>query len=362
MLYCFSRNTAPNERIKREMIRAKKEHAFIYYNFDQKKFLDENNQEVEIQNKDVMPICGALELNQMLEALETASANIPNPNKEIEKISEWYKYITPKRKLITFRGAMLDDQQFLLDLFKEFSKDLEVFLKTKRKDFNGIVILNDIFDKNSKLRKALSYHLDDEFIITKKVDIDSDYLEKEEYRAFIKDRNIMNISRTVDKTYHVIPNKVIDYIKSVVEKLPQEFPNTFVLDVFSYNNQLDILEFNPLETSEKYLYNSVFEMSNDLSHMNIRKVPEERLIPDLSYIYNEASLRPSTTKSVENSFAKDYDDIKKYGDRQKGHINICGLPEGAELNLNLATIFNNDATTFSDKNLVNNDSKVKNKH
>lgn len=129
MLYCFSKNTDPNERIKREMIRAKKEHAFIYYSFDEKKFLDENNQEIEIRNKDVMPICDVPELNQMLEAFETASANIPNTNVEIEKISEWYKYILPQRKLITFKGSMLDDQQFLLELFKEFSKDLEVFLK-----------------------------------------------------------------------------------------------------------------------------------------------------------------------------------------------------------------------------------------
>ena len=125
----------------------------------------------------------------------------------------------------------------------------------------------------------------------------------------------MNISRITDTTYHTIPEELIEYVEELLTSIPRNFPKSFVLDVFSYCHMYDILECNPIEASGRYLYNSVFSLSQDLTHTNIESIPEEKDSTKVSYS-SEVEMKPSTLVKVQGSFAKDYDDIKRYGKRQ----------------------------------------------
>ena len=250
-------------------------------------------------------------------------STIPNSLEDIELILEWYKYIETKRELVNFTGKELKDNSFQTYLFEKFGSDAEIFLKTKNKDFNGIVDLSELLNGKSPLRKAFEYHQDEEFLISEKVNIDEDEMGKVEYRAFIYKGKIMNVSRFVDKRYHQIPPEVINYINIVLEDLPERFPKTFVLDIVSYNSILDICELNPYEGSGKYLYNTVFEESPDLTHEQMTKVPKERENAELSF-YTVEKLEASTTKTIKESFSKDYNDIVLFGQRINGFVHIDG--------------------------------------
>ena len=96
----------------------------------------------------------------------------------------YLKYIIDEfdfKKVIVFITALFNKAMKV----KEYNLNDKVFLKTKKKDFNGLIDLTELFDKESDLRKAFSYHQDEEFIISEKVDVNQDEIGKEEYRVFI---------------------------------------------------------------------------------------------------------------------------------------------------------------------------------
>lgn len=328
MYICFhDKYILESDELNNEIERAISENRFIYYNYNKEYFADYNDQKVDLQGKEVIPNTDIDHLEDLITKLTAEGAIIPNSLSNINNILRWYKFISPKRIYLSFTGEMLKDKDFLTYLFQTFNKDSEVFLKTVTKDFNGIVALADFFNENSDLRKAFSYHDSTEFIVSPKVNIDYDELGKIEYRAFIHNRKVLNISRITDEVYHRIPEKVLDFIESTIKLLPDNFPNSFVLDVFSYNGILDILEFNPIEDSGKYLYNSIFENSTDLLHENIENIPCEKDKTKVGYEAKEA-LAPSTTINRVGSFAKDYSDVQKFGERVNGYVYFSGSSEG----------------------------------
>ena len=73
-------------------------------------------------------------------------------------------------------------------------------------------------------------------------------------------------------------------------------------------------------------------MSEDLTHTNIESIPEEKDSTQVSY-NTEEKMKPSTLVKVQGSFAKDYDDRKRYGKRVDGFVHIYGLPEGVKIDL-----------------------------
>jgi hypothetical protein len=234
--------------------------------------------------------------------------------------------------MISFTGDMLNDQELLTYIYEVFGKNPEVFFKTAKKDFNGIVDLTELYEEESDLRKAIKLHEDEEFILSEKVPVNEDEIGRQEYRIFIYQGRIMNISRITDTTYHTIPEDLIEYIEELLTSIPHNFPKSFVLDVFSYGHMYDILECNPIEASGRYLYNSVFSISQDLLHTNIESIPEEKDSTQVSYSAEE-TMKPSTLVKVQDSFAKDYDDIKRYGKKVEGFVHIYGLPEGIKIDL-----------------------------
>lgn len=363
MLYCFYGKIAPNARVECEIERSIAENSYIYYDYENKVFRDNNDQEIDIYKKEIMPTAGIFQINELLEKLEVGEAVIPTTRVEFEKIEEWYKYLETKRQLVSFTGRMLEDEAFLTYLYESFGSEVEVFLKTRNKDFNGFVLLEELFNSESDLRKAFSYHLEDEFLLSNKVNIDKDEIGNNEYRAFIKDGKIMNISRITDYIYHQIPGEILVYIEEILSDIDESFPKTFVLDVFSYDGILDILELNPMEASGRYLYNTIFEESNDLLHLDVENVPKEKRKDKLGYECNE-DMCSSTTKMVDKSFAKDYEDIKKFGARQNGYIHIFSSKPGIKvdlsdiLDLSVSVMDENDAENVETKNYQR--KKVKN--
>lgn len=334
MLYCFNLKEITNhEHVSQDIEYAKKNGVFIYFNDKTNEILDEFDNIVDVNDKEVFPVSFVKQLPNMIQALTEKGAIIPNTLEDIEKIKEWYKYIETKRLIVPFKGKCLHDSEFLNYIYEVFKNNPEVFLKTKEKDFNGLVDLSDFFDDKSDLRKAFSYHENEEFILSEKVDINEDEIGNEEYRVFIYKNRIMNISRNTDTIYHEIPHQVIEFVEEILTSLPSSFPKTFVLDIFSYQHMLDVLELNPLEASGRYLYNSIFSISDDLAHSAIEETPKERDKSKLSY-ENKESLVPSKLSDIPNTFAKDYEDLKRFDTRIDGFIHIDGLPSGCKIDLN----------------------------
>ncbi|MGN1372213.1 MAG: hypothetical protein ACI4XM_08070 [Candidatus Coprovivens sp.] len=333
MYYCYNNKEFTNlPRTNREIEYALSQNAFIYYDETTNEFKDSQDNIIDVKGKKIIPSSFIFQLPNMIKALIEQGAIIPNNIEALNKIEEWYNYFETKRLIISFTGSYLHDKEFLQYLYKVFHNKTEVFLKTKKKDFNGIIDLSELFDENSALRKAFTYHEDEEFIISEKVDINEDELGKEEYRIFIYKNRIMNISRITDTTYHRIPIEVIEYVERILEHKNPNFPDTFVIDIFSYQNMYDILELNPFEASGKYLYNTIFSFSQDLTHQDIENIPPEKDQSSVSYS-NEEQTIPSTLKLINGTFAKDYEDIKRFGEPIKGYIHVEGLSQDTKIDI-----------------------------
>lgn len=333
MLYCFNaKHFNDNERTNKEIEYAISKKVFIYYDEESNVFKDENDNEVDVTNKKVFPVSFIFQLPALIKALTDNGAIIPNTQDQIHMVEEWYNHIVTNRNMISFTGNMLNDPELLTYIYEVFGQNPEVFLKTAKKDYNGIIDLTELYEEESDLRKAIKLHEDEEFILSEKVEVNEDEIGQEEYRIFIYQGRIMNISRITDTVYHTIPEDLIEYVEELLTRIPQNFPKSFVLDVFSYQHMYDVLECNPIEASGRYLYNSVFSISEDLTHTNIERIPEEKDSTKVSYS-SEETMKPSTLVKVQGSFAKDYDDIKRYGKRVEGFVHIYGLPEGIKIDL-----------------------------
>ena len=334
MLYCFNaKHFSDNDRINKEIEYAIRKKVFIYYDEDNQIFKDENDNIVDVHNKDVFPVSFIFQLPVLIEALTKNGAIIPNTQEQIKMVEEWYNYLVTKRNMITFTGDMLNDPELLTYIYEVFGHEPEVFFKTAKKDFNGIIDLTDLYEEESDLRKAIKLHETEEFILSEKVQLNEDEIGPQEYRIFIYNGRIMNISRITDTIYHTIPEDLIEYIEELLTSIPRNFPKSFVLDIFSYGNMYDILECNPIEASGRYLYNSIFFQSNDLRHTNIESLPKEKDLSNVSYS-TEEKMRPSTLINIQDTFAKDYNDIKMYGRKVDGLVHVYGLPKGVKINLN----------------------------
>ena len=333
MLYCFNaKQFDDNERTNKEIEYAISKKLFIYYDEKEDVFKDENDNIVDVHNKEVFPVSFIFQLPSLIKALTDNGAIIPNTQEQIHMVEEWYNHIVTKRNMISFTGSMLNDPELLTYIYEVFGTNPEVFLKTAKKDYNGIIDLTELYEEESDLRKAIKLHEDEEFILSEKVEVNEDEIGQEEYRIFIYQGRIMNISRITDTVYHTIPESLIEYVEELLTRIPHNFPKSFVLDIFSYQHMYDVLECNPIEASGRYLYNSVFSLSEDLTHTNIERIPEEKDSTKVSYSTKE-TMKPSTLVKVQGSFAKDYDDIKRYGKRVEGFVHIYGLPEGIKIDL-----------------------------
>lgn len=155
----------------------------------------------------------------------------------------------------------------------------ELFLKTLNKDFSSVIPIELLKDKECAFYKTLVYHPNTEFFISEKVNIEQDQYGEKEYRCFVVDGEIYNISRFTSQILHEIEPQVLEKVQKIVASLKGIFPKNYVLDVFEYelngDKDLDVVEFNSIDASGLYLYNSCIEKSEDLLHTDPNYVATE---------------------------------------------------------------------------------------
>lgn len=261
-----------------EMKYAKKLNVYLFYDEKKDIFLDKDNNIVDITDKLILPRTGIYQLKKLQNAINEHGGILKVSKNDYDSVLNWPNYIKTNRKCILVEGNSLISNSEILDEIKEN----DIFFKTKEKNYSGIISKNDLTDEDSCFFKAINAHKNEDFIISDAVDIIKDKNSYLEYRAFIIDNKVLNISRTHDYLYSSVPVEVIDYVNEKVKELKNNnFPSCYVIDTFVYYDDkdricIDVLECNPIETSGPYLYNSVFEGNYDLEHKNPLDIPIEK--------------------------------------------------------------------------------------
>ncbi|MDD6224529.1 MAG: ATP-grasp domain-containing protein [bacterium] len=276
MLYCFD-SRLPFDYSKLEMELSKLNGNGILYDNELKKITDFMGNKIDITGKLIFPRTGATQIYEMNTEIIKYGGIPVVTNEQIDMIEEWPKYYDTDRKMKILKGRELIDLNVILELESIYGK--EIFLKTKSKNFNSVISIELLRDTECAFYKALSYHLDEEFIVSEKVDIIEDEYGKKEYRCFIVDNQVYNISRFTVDVLHRIDNRVLEKAQEIVKLLKDKISEYYVLDLFEYKNAnsitTDVLELNPIHSSGLYLYNSAMEKSDDILHSNLRKVSRE---------------------------------------------------------------------------------------
>lgn len=269
MIVCYTKTFNSNiyKSRKEELEYSSSRENVCYYDLDSNEFQNASGENVDITGKRVLPRTYIKELYPTIEAIE-ANGGIPvNTKDDIERIKNWSKEIYTERRSFTTSGReLLENPEVKKQVIELLSDDGQFFLKTKEKDFSGVVDIVDLFDSDRGLLPALKLHLDDEFIISEKVEILEDELGKFEYRCFVVDGEIVSISRNLSLTYHLVSDQAKESIKKLLERIQKNknFPTTFTLDVMvcvvpkTDTTVYDIVELNPLEATGEYLYNTIY--------------------------------------------------------------------------------------------------------
>ena len=276
MLYCFDK-LLPWDYSKREMAISKMNNTGMLYDSKLKIFTDFDGNIIDIKGKLIFPRTGGEQINDMNDEI-IKHGGIPILfNNEVEMVESWPDYFSTERKCKIFKGKDLINFDIVEEIEEIYGE--EIFFKTKVKNFSAIIPVTLLLDQECALYKTLMHHLEDDFIISKKVNVVEDAYGLKEYRCFVVNNEIYNISRYTTTILHSIEPKVLEFAKSIVEKLKGVFPDYYVLDLFEYqvngHNNIDVLEFNPIQAAGLYLYNSCMKKSDDILHENSNNIAYE---------------------------------------------------------------------------------------
>ena len=279
MLYCFDigLKTLDSDYSEREMALSKINGNGILYDDDLKEFRDSDGNIFDITGKVIFPRTGVSQIYDMNDEIVKQGGIPIITNEQIDLVVDWPNYYTTDRKIQIFKGKDLINIDVVKNLETEYGK--EIFIKTKDKNFNGIIPVSLLKDNECAFYITLTHHLEDEFIISEKVNIIEDEFGKKEYRCFIVDNQVYNISRLTTEVLHKIDEDVLLKVQEIVEQMKDKFQGYYVVDLFKYEKDgkvnIDVVEFNPIHSSGLYLYNSCMEKSNDLLHSNLKSVSYE---------------------------------------------------------------------------------------
>ncbi len=314
MIYCYDKEL-PFNHSKKEMKLCKIYGNGILYDREKEAFTDFNGAIVNIEGKVVLPRTGVDQLVDLNNKIVECKGIPIVSNKENEMILNWPLYYKSKRKIEILKGKDLINSNTIKRLKNTYGKN--IFLKTKDKNFSDVIPLSLLKDRKCVFYKALGYHLEDDFIVSEKIDIASDIYGLREYRCFVINGEVYNISRFTTEVYHHIEPAILNRLNEINYSLKDNFPNTYTVDLFEYQkdgeSQIDVVEFNPLSTSGLYLYNSVLEKSNDLVHVDIERVAPEFSDEKCSYGGKMVDYRGDLYENS-RSFASDLLSIYLTGD------------------------------------------------
>jgi hypothetical protein len=194
--------------------------------------------------------------------------------------------------------------------------------------------MEKLLSKEGGFYEALKAHQDDDFILSDVVDIRQDDFGMREFRGFIFDGKVGNISRVHDYLVGIVNPDFEFKIKDVLKQLEgTDFPKSFVIDLFEYYDedgkvQIDVLECNPLIASGTYLYNSVFGTKGYLNHMPMNgrmdpydTIPTEKMKYGPVEMYSKESKvkgRPSICYELPGGFAADIISYSMFGKPSNG--------------------------------------------
>lgn len=276
MYFCFD-SRLPWDYSQKEMEFSKINGNGILYDEVLKTFMDFEGNNIDIKNKVLFNRTGCAQLYKMNDEIVKQGGIPVVSNEETAKIESWPVYYHTERKSKIIKGHDLIDTNTIKEIETLYGKEL--FIKTKSKNFSGIIPIELLVDKKCAFYKTLLHHLDDDFIISRKVNIKEDEYGKKEYRCFIVNNEIYNISRFTTSVLHPIDIKVLEKAQEIVEKQKEVFPGYYVLDLFEYQldgeDYMDVVEFNPINSSGLYLYNSCLNKSNDILHSELENVSYE---------------------------------------------------------------------------------------
>lgn len=212
MIYCFD-TRLPWDYSKKEKEEAKINGNGILYDSKLKKFMDYSENIIDIKGKLIFPRTGAAQIHDMNEEIVRQGGRTVVTNEQINIIENWPNYYFDKKNSKIIKGSELID----IDIIKEIDSSYgqEIFIKTKLKNFSAVIPIELLLDKDCAFYKTLLYHLDDDFIISKKVDIIEDEYGKKEYRCFIVNGEIYNISRFTTSVLHSIDLKILNELEKL---------------------------------------------------------------------------------------------------------------------------------------------------
>lgn len=276
MLYCFD-NKLDFDYSKREMAVAKINNNGIFYDSTLKTFLDYEGNEVDIKDMLLFPRTGWSQIYDMNYAIVEHGGHPILTNEEIDIVVSWPNYFKTIRGMRIVKGKDLLVPSIIDDIERSYGN--EIFFKTKDKDFHDVISIDLLRDPECAFYKTILHHLEDEFIISEEIDVVNDNYGVKEYRCFVVNGELMNISRMTVSVFHSIEQDVLNKAMEVVNKLSDPFPKSYSFDLLEYEKDgeriIDVSEFNPIHEAGLYLYNSVMSKSEDILHSNMKSISYE---------------------------------------------------------------------------------------
>lgn len=316
MLYCFDKDLN-FDYSEVEMSICKENKNGILYDAYDKIFTDFNGKKVDISGKTIFPRTGAAQIKSMIEEIIN-QGGIPNlTNEETDKIEMWPNFYKTKRKIKVLKGRDLQNQKVIKELEEQFGN--EIFIKTVKKGFNSVIPISLLKDRDCVFYKALSYHADEDFIVSEKITLTTDKYGKKEYRCFVINNEPYNISRFTTEVFHEIDEEVLVALHRVIEQSKGRLPSTYEVDLLEYEQDgkkhIDVSEFNPPQAAGLYLYNSILEPSSDILHRkDIKKISREFLPKkDECTLEGEVINGRNSLYEIPRSFANDLRSIYLMG-------------------------------------------------
>ena len=356
--YCYLKD---NKLFETEIKYAKMLGLYIFYDESVDIFYDEFNNPINIKGMNIFPRTGISQVETLLEALNRHQGNSLVNQLDYEKTLNWPHYIKTIRNNIVLTGEqIINNPNYIRSIFG----NNKIFFKTKKKNYSQIIDISTLYQDNSPFIKTIKKHINDEFIISDEVFIEQDKNGPLEYRAFIINGNIYNISRISNTLLCTIPKEVIKKTQEIISNLKEtDFPKSYVIDLFIYKNrfgkkEVDVLECNPIIASGIYLYNSVIEKIKDLEHVcPSASIPKEKTMFDEhnKYSFNiRSKVIPSIYYKLPGGFASDLVSFSIF-DQESNPTTYIHLDTS---NINFLNFQFQNITLLNDEDIINNDEEI----
>lgn len=316
--HCYIQQLAEQSFELPSILYLKKQGQFCFYNPESDGFYTPDLNSIDITGKEIIPHNFANDEMQLFhKAIREHGGIISKDIEQIKKVYNWLDYYTPKRRMRKISGRELIEPEILSKIEQLYGS--EIFFKTLEKSYSEIVKTEYLKIQDTIIGIALERHLDDVFIISEVVDILKDDIGNKEYRVFVFDNQILNISRHTNVFLHKIDYSVYQKAQQIVDVMKiKGFPSSYVVDLFEYmtkdgNIDIDVVEFNGFSAAGRYLYNSVSEIPTlDMLHENILNIAIEKrdlvnlcLLPDPKYKDFVDGFTASKYCDMPGSFAND---------------------------------------------------------